>query len=151
MSGNERCPVGGERIDENTARVNGAIVVLLLLVSLVPELRWLQLYLLVDFGIKVFAGFAYSPNCAIARLIAGLLNLPIRSVPAAPKRFAGAVAMVFLAAAMVSWFALGSEVAFFVFTAAFMACALLESAAGFCVGCFVYGLLPEKVSKPFVR
>ena len=151
MSDNERCPVGEERIDESTVRVNGAIVVVLLLASLVPELRWIQLYLLVDFGIKVFAGFAYSPNCAIARFIAGLLRLPIRSVPAAPKRFAGAVAMVFLAAALMSWFVLGSDEAFFVFTAAFTACALLESVAGFCVGCFVYGLLPEKVSKPFVR
>lgn len=148
---NARCPVGTERIDESTARVNGAIVVGVLLLSLVPAFRWLQLYLLLDFGIKVLLGFAYSPNCAIAGAVAGALKLPVATVPAAPKRFAGAVAMVFIVAAMASWFALGSATGFYAFTAVFFVCALLESAAGFCVGCFVYGILPAAVSKSFVR
>jgi len=148
---NERCPVGSERVDEHAARINGAITVVLLGLSFVPQLRFLQVYLLADFAIKVFAGFAYSPNCYLARAIAAALRLPITPIPAAPKRFAGAVALAFLSCSLYSWFVAGSIVWFGVFTAVFLGCAFLEAAAGFCVGCFVYGLLPARVSRAFVR
>jgi len=89
---NERCPVGSERVDEHAARINGAITVVLLGLSSLPQLRLLQAYLLADFALKVFAGFAYSPNCSLARVIASALRLPNTPIPAAPKRFAAAVA-----------------------------------------------------------
>jgi len=148
---NERCPVGSERVDEHAARINGAITVVLLGLSFVPQLRFLQIYLLADFAIKVFAGFAYSPNCFLARAIASVLRLPITPIPAAPKRFAGAVAIVFLSCSLISWFVFSSAVWFAVFTLGFLGCSFLEAAAGFCVGCFVYGLLPARVSRAFVR
>jgi len=116
-----------------------------------PQLRFLQAYLLADFAIKVFAGFAYSPNCFLARVIASALRLPITPVPAAPKRFAGAVVILFLSCSLISWFVFGSVVWSAAFTVAFLGCAFLEAALGFCVGCFVYGLLPARVSRAFVR
>lgn len=148
---NDRCPVGSERVDEHAARINGALTVVLLALSFLPHLRVLQVYLLADFAIKVFLGFAYSPNCFLAREIATALKLPITPIPAAPKRFAGAVAICFLTGSLTAWFVFGSTVWFFVLTAVFLGCALLEAAFGFCVGCFVYGLLPARVSRAFVR
>ena len=147
----DRCPVGSERVDENAARVNGAITVAILALSLWPPVRWLQFYLLVDFGIKVFAGFAYSPSCFVARRVADALELPNEPIPAAPKRFAGAVALFFVTGSLVSWYAAGSVAAFLAFTAVFLVCAFLETFAGFCLGCYVYGLLPAKIGKAFVR
>lgn len=147
----DRCPVGSERVDEYAARVNGAITVALLALSLWEPMRWVLFYLLVDFGIKVFAGFAYSPNCFLARNIANALHLPSEPIPAAPKRFAGAVALFFLTGALISWFVVGSYLAFALFTGVFLVCAFLEAFAGFCLGCYVYGLLPAKVGKAFVR
>lgn len=151
MGSNQRCPVGSERIDQNAARVNGAIVMVVLAASFVPTLRPLQFYLLVDFAVKVFVGFAYSPNCYLSQVVVRAFDLPVRWVPAAPKRFASAVALVFLTGALVSWFAAESAIGFFAFSGVFLVCAFLESAVGFCVGCFVYGLLPTAMSKPFVR
>jgi hypothetical protein len=148
---NGRCPVGDERVDENAARINGAITVVLLGLSFVPQLRLLQVYLLVDFAIKVFAGFAYSPNCFLARSLASAFSLPNTPIPAAPKRFAGAVALAFLSGSLISWYAFGSAAGFAFFTGVFLGCALLEATVGFCMGCYVYGLLPALVSKAFVR
>lgn len=147
----DRCPVGSERIDETAARINGAITVALLALSFVPAMRWVLFYLLADFSIKVFAGFAYSPSCFVARSVADVLHLPTHMRPAAPKRFAGAVALIFVSGAIVSSYLLGSFAAFAVFTGVFLVCALLEAFAGFCLGCYVYDLLPAKVGQAFVR
>jgi hypothetical protein len=146
-----RCPVGSERVDEYAARVNGGIVFTLAALSLWTPLRWLLVYLFIDFAIKVVFGFAYSPNCIPARQIANLLHLPFRPVPAAPKRFAGALALVFIGGALVSWYSVGSWVAFAAFVGVLLVCAFLESALGYCIGCAVYGLLPANISKSFVR
>lgn len=151
MGSNQRCPVGSERIDQNAARVNGAIVTVVLAASLVPALRPLQFYLLADFGVKVFVGFAYSPSCYLSQVVVRVLDLPVSWVPAAPKRFASAVALVFVTGALASWFAAESAIGFLAFSGVFLVCAFLESAAGFCVGCFVYRLLPAVVSESFVR
>lgn len=145
-----RCPISGELIDENAARVNGAIVLTLLLVSALTPAKWLLAYLAADFGIKVFAGFAYSPNCHVARIIANALDLPRIMSDSAPKRFAATVGFLMSTAALVAFY-FGGPVLFMGIVAVFGVCAGLESLAGFCVGCFLFGLLPDGSARIFVR
>jgi hypothetical protein len=145
------CPHGSERVDETAARLNGAIVVAVLALAILPPLHWLLFYLLLDFAVKVFAGFAVSPNSFFAVRLSRLLRLPARPIPAAPKRFAAVVAIVFLCGALMSWYSLGSFAAGAAFAGVFATCAALEAGAGFCVGCWVYGHLPVRMAQTFVR
>ena len=151
MSANTRCPVGSERIDEYAARVNGAMTVVMLGATFWEPMRWLLLYLLLDYAIKLLAGFAYSPGCFVARHIADALGMPRESVPAAPKRFAGGFALIFLGGGLIAWYAAASFIAFAAFTSVFLVCTALDSFAGFCVGCYIYSLLPARIGNAFVR
>lgn len=144
-----RCPIGGELIDENAARINGAIVLIVLVASVLTPAKWLLAYLAADCAIKVFAGFAHSPNCHIARFVANALDLPRSMSDSAPKRFAAAVGMLMSIAGLLTAY-LGSLPAFLGVVGVFGICAGLESLAGFCVGCFLFGLLPESSARVFV-
>ncbi len=88
--GAPRCPAGGKRIDENSARFNAAITCAVLVAALLTPFRWILAYLVIDFGIKVLAGV-------------------------------------------------------------FLLFAFFEAAFGFCMGCWIYTLLPERVAALLVR
>lgn len=142
--------MSGESIDESAARLNGAITLTLLAVSVVTPAKWVLAYLAMDFGVKVFAGFAYSPNCHAAKWLANALRLPRRMTDASPKRFAATVGMVMSLAGFIAGYAAPQSV-FLAVVLFFGLCATLESFAGFCLGCFIFGFLPEGVARVFVR
>lgn len=146
-----RCPISGEAVDERAARTNAGVVVVLLLLSTITDAAPLILaYLAADFALKVFAGFAYSPNCAIARTLVTLVRVPARMVDASPKRFAAVMGLLMSTAALFAELA-GAGVLGRAIVAVFAVCAALEAFAGVCVGCYIYGLLPGAVSRVFVR
>lgn len=146
-----RCPISGEAVDERAARTNAALVVGLLAISAFTDAApWALAYLAADFALKVFAGFAYSPNCAIARALVTLLRVPPRMVDASPKRFAASMGLLMSTAALLTELA-GADAPSLAIVAVFAVCAALEAFAGVCVGCHIYGLLPEAVSRLFVR
>lgn len=150
--GEPRCPISTERIDENVARVNGGIATTVLAVALLTPYRWVLAYLVLDYALKVVAGFAYSPSCRLANLIARGLRLPERMVDSAPKRFAAVIGLAMSALGLVAAYGFPAASAFFYgVVGTFLVFAALESLAGFCTGCWLYGLLPERVSAAFVR
>lgn len=147
-----RCPISTEKVDENAARINGALVVAVLIVSLLTPYRWLLAFLVVDFALKVFAGFASSPVCKAARLVAEGAGLPRRMTDSAPKRFAAVMGLLMgTAGLVVAYLVPVSPVAFYAIVGTLLACAALEAFAGFCLGCWIYGLLPEGAARLFVR
>ncbi len=145
-----RCPISGDTIDENAARINGAIVCALLLIGVLTPAKWLFAYLALDYGLKVLAGFAYSPNCLMARFIADAMRLSSRMVDAAPKRFAATIGMLMCIAASIAGYTTSYTV-FYVIVGVFGTCVVLETLAGFCVGCYLFRLLPECAVRVFVR
>ena len=83
------------------------------------------------------AGPRYSPVAWLFRLVA---RPPAELEPAAPVRFAQALAAVFLAASVALLY-LGAETAGWVLAGLVTALALLSAISGLCVGCEVYRLL----------
>lgn len=148
---NARCPLGGEQVDESAARVNGTIVTFVLGVTLLTGTAWPLAYLVIDFAIKLFVGFAVSPNCFLARAVADLLRLPERPGSSAPKRFAALLGLVMSTAGLAAAYLFGAHTGFMVITTAFAICAVLESVVGLCVGCLIYSALPGRLAESFVR
>jgi hypothetical protein len=146
-----RCPIGRERIDESAARVNATIVVVVIVGAIVTQTPWILGYLVLDYLIKFVFGFAYSPNCLIARAVVDMLDLECRPVDSAPKRFAALLAGFMSILALVMAYTLHSMVWFEVVAAAFVFVASLDAFADFCLGCYLFGLLPERVSAVMVR
>jgi hypothetical protein len=141
------CPVSQLKVSATAARINGMIVTALLAVALLVPAPWVLAILVVDFSIKVFAGFRVSPICALSRALAGGLHLPTRPVDQAPKRFAAELGLVFSSVGLVLGLAFDLPVAYTVVVGTFAVCAALEGFAGFCVGCVVYTYLPTWARK----
>lgn len=145
-----RCPVGGERIDEHAARINGGLVMGAPVVAIVVPAPWILGLLAVDFAIKVFAGFAHSPVCKLAGRAATALGIERRMMDSAPKRFAAIIGLVMCVLGLAVGY-LAPIGVFYGVTGVFLVFATLEAVAGFCMGCFLFGLLPERLARVFVR
>lgn len=134
-------------IDESAARFNGAITVLVLAVAVATPYHWVLGYLVLDFAIKVFAGFAYSPSCKLAAALANAMHLQRKMVDSAPKRLAAIIALFMsLTGLALAAFAPTASLAFLAITGIFLVFASLEAFAGFCMGCWIYALLPSKAA-----
>lgn len=130
------CPVSTERINENTARVNGFLVATM--VALFASTRSISLIgvLLVDFFIRAFTPLKYSPGSWLSSQIVKRLRLPEVKTDKAPKIFAARVGFLF-AAATLGFFSINRKVSVAI-SLVLMGFALLESVFNFCVGCLVY-------------
>jgi len=143
-----RCPIGGEMIDQNAARLNGVITVVVLVAAIATPYHWLLGYLVLDFGIKVIVSFRYSPSCRAASFAADRLHLESQLTDSAPKRLAAIIALFMACAGLaVSQF----PVVYYAVVGTFLVFASLETFAGFCMGCYLFTLLPQPVAVRLVR
>lgn len=128
-------------VDEVNARlVAGGVVVLGLVVAL-ADARFLLPLLFAGFALRVLSGPRFSPLALLAtRVVRPRLAVHERYVPGPPKRFAQSVGAVFTGSATVLWLA-GAGGAAEALIWVLVAFASLESFAGFCMGCWVFGQL----------
>jgi len=134
----ERFP---EHVSEEVVRVGAAEVFLLAALAVAFRFPWLALILAVDFGIRAFV----TPKWSFLTLLSKHVFLRLfafhgHPISFAPKRFAASIgfslsAAAFLLAIVVqSWVWMIPLLILILFSG-------LESFAGFCAGCKIYGLL----------
>ena len=136
----EACPISFKTIDERVARVNGALTVLALAITVFGGLPWLLLPLGADFFIRAFLEPKYSPFAAIARKLLKAMGLAPKMTNAGPKIFAARLGFLFCALIYALYWS-GFSLAANTVACLFMFFAFLEAAFGFCVACKVYPLL----------
>ncbi len=128
-------------VNEVSARLVAAGVVVMCSLTIGFNLRWATVVIAYGFVARALAGPKLSPlGQLVTRIVTPRLPFPPRLVPGPPKRFAQGVGAAFSVTAMVlslvgSWGA--AEVVLALLTAA----AFLESAFGFCLGCKAFALL----------
>lgn len=141
---NTFCPISTNKIDENIARINGALTLLTLILFLITNSLVPILILVTDFAFRSAELSKYSLFSNISKKIKSYLNFEQRIVNSGPKIFAARIGLVFSILILISFLLNISELTI-VFSAIFGICAFLESALGFCVACkiypFVYKLL----------
>ncbi len=127
-------------VNELAARTVAAGVAVLAALALVTGWRWLLVLLAVGFLARTLAGprFSLLGNLA-TRVVAPRLGMP-RFVPGPPKRFAQAIGLALTTVAAMTAYA-GVAVLPLVLVGVLLVFALLESAAGFCAGCWMFGHL----------
>lgn len=129
-------------VNEVSARLVAAGVVLLALAALLLQARWLTLVLAYGFVARVATGPSLSPlGQLVTRVLTPRLPLAPRPVPGPPKRFAQGVGAVFAGTAALLWVGLGLDAAASAVLGVLMLFATLESVFGLCMGCTVFGLL----------
>ncbi|TEB04300.1 hypothetical protein Psch_04026 [Pelotomaculum schinkii] len=144
------CPVSGEQRDNTTVRVAAGFVFVIagsaLLAALLVSTRAaaiISVILALDFIIREFLKPKYSPLATLARGTVSGLKLPQKLVDSGPKVFAARIGVIFSVLTAILYSAnllyAGSAV-----LGILLICAALESFLGFCLGCWIYSLLPKK-------
>ena len=139
------CPIAGYKIDENAARWVAGFVVVGVLVAVLGAnfLRpWIIVFLAIDFGFRAFSRPKWSPLGRISGALLKSAGIPPKSVDAGPKRFAARIGLGFTAVLLLLGL-VGSDLATRSVAGMLAACAFLEAAFGFCLGCRIYGLWYE--------
>ncbi len=139
-------------VNEVSARLVAAGVVVLCVTALVTQQGWLLLVIAYGFLARVLTGPTLSPlGQLVTRVITPRLGLAERPVPGPPKRFAQGIGAAFsLTAAGLHYVADAPSAAWLVLGALTVP-ALLESGLGYCVGCRIFaglmrlGVVPETV------
>jgi len=131
------CPVNGEKINENVARIAAFIVIIVTVTAVLFKLPVLLIALGADFALRAFTSGAYSPVKYVSKQLFRLSFLSEKIGDAAPKQFAAGIGFVFsLAIAafqFTQYYILANS-----FATVLLFCAALESFAGYCLGCTVY-------------
>ena len=129
-------------VNEVSARLVAAGVVLLCLATLAFDQPLLLLPLAYGFVARVATGPTLSPlGQLVTRVLTPRLPFRARPVPGPPKRFAQAIGATLSVAALVLHFGIGAAGAADVAVAAILLAAGLESVLGFCLGCRLFALL----------
>lgn len=125
-------------VNETSARVVAAGVVVEAVLFLVFREGWLLVPLVYGFAARVLTGPTLSPLGQLAtRVITPRIHVEHRFVPGPPKRFAQGVGLLFTSGAAAAWL-VGWPVASYVLIALLVVAATLESVWAICLGCIVY-------------
>jgi hypothetical protein len=128
-------------VNEVAARVVAGGVVAMSVAAIASGVPWLLVAIAYGFYARTLTGPTLSPLGQLAtRVVAPRLGA-VRPVPGPPKRFAQAMGVMFSTAAVVLWFGAGEHLAAWVVLGALAGAASLESFAGYCIGCQIFGLL----------
>lgn len=130
-------------VNEVSARLVAAGVVLFAAVTAGAGLPWATIPLAYGFVARVLTGPTLSPwGQVVTRVLTPRLRVPARPVPGPPKRFAQGIGAAFSVTAAVLT-GLGHWEAAQAVLAALAAAAFLEAALGLCLGCKAFALLMQ--------
>jgi hypothetical protein len=138
-------------VNEVSARLVAAGVVLLSVLTIAFDLKWMTVVIAYGFVARVLTGPTLSPlGQLVTRVVTPRLGLAPRPVAGPPKRFAQAMGAVFSVSALILT-GLGYWTAAQVLLGLLVVAATLEAAFGICLGCITFGALmragvvPEEV------
>jgi hypothetical protein len=133
------CPVDFVSINENKVRIVAAQVFLLSALFLVTGWAAIPALLCYDFLMRSFNLGKWSLLGNAAEVAVKTLSIPAKPTDQAPKRFAARIGLAFsslmLLCSIFQWSTTAVSLAF-----TLVVFALLESAVGFCAGCYVYSI-----------
>jgi hypothetical protein len=128
-------------VNEVSARLVAAGVVLLSVVTMAFDLKWMTVVIAYGFVARVLTGPTLSPlGQLVTRVITPHLGVAPRPVAGPPKRFAQGMGAAFSLTALILT-ALGAWTAAQVVLGLLVVAATLESAFAICLGCMTFGVL----------
>jgi Domain of unknown function (DUF4395) len=129
-------------VNEVSARLVATGVVVLAVVTIAFDVRWLTILLAYGFVARVLTGPKLSPlGQLVTRLITPALPVAPKLVPGPPKRFAQGIGAAFTLTAAVLTFGFDRFDLAQIVLGMLVVAASLEAFAGFCLGCKAFALL----------
>lgn len=130
-------------VNEYAARITAGLVVILAVTTLLTSWGGGLVALAAGFWLRVLFGPRISPLALLSVKVLAPRIGRAKLVPGPPKRFAQGVGAALTSAAVVLFFT-GFQPAAWVLLALLIVAASLESLAGFCLGCAIFGFLQRR-------
>jgi hypothetical protein len=128
-------------VNEVSARLVAAGVVVLSVLTIALDLKWMTAVIAYGFVARVLTGPTLSPlGQFVTRVVTPRLHVAARPVPGPPKRFAQGMGVAFSVTALILT-VLGDWTAAQIVLGLLVVAATLESAFAICLGCLTFGLL----------
>lgn len=129
-------------VNEVSARLVAGGVVLMAVVTITFDVRWLTVVLAYGFVARVLTGPRLSPlGQLVTRVVTPALGLEPRLVPGPPKRFAQGIGAAFTVTALVLTYGYDRFDMAQLVLGALTVAASLEAFAGYCLGCKAFAVL----------
>ncbi|MEP7191561.1 MAG: DUF4395 domain-containing protein [Actinomycetota bacterium] len=129
-------------VDDVTVRLIAAVVLVLALVALDLQQWWIYAVLALDFTLRTVFGPKASPLALVVqRFIRPAVRARKRPTAGPPKRFAAGIGAVLTSVAAILWLADVAPMVVVVIGVVMVVFPALESIAGICVGCKIFGVL----------
>ena len=139
-------------VNEVSARVVAAGVVVLSVITIAFDQPWLLLVLAYGFVARVATGPTLSPlGQLVTRAVTPRLPFAPKYVAGPPKRFAQGIGATLSVGAVVAYYGFGSTGVAYALVALVIIAAMLESVFALCLGCKAFaalirlGVIPEEV------
>jgi len=139
-------------VNEVSARLVAGGVVVLGVITLAADQRWLLLVLAYGFVARVATGPTLSPlGQLVTRVLTPRLPFAAKYVAGPPKRFAQGIGATLSVGAMIASYGFGSTVVADALVALIVVAATLESVFALCLGCKIFavlirfGVIPEEI------
>ena len=131
------CPVDFIMVNENKVRLTALHVLLLAVIYLFVPNYIIAVFLTADFFLRGFNFGKYSLLSIISDKELKWLDINVKPIDQAPKRFAVKIGFIFSTTVLLLMIAQYTTAAI-IFAGILIVFAFLESFAGFCAGCYVY-------------
>lgn len=155
MQMNYSCPITGEQKDNTTIRIVAGFVLTITLVTIYIGMQVSSILaaivfglLALDFIVRAFLLPKYSLLASLAKALVLRLKLKQQMVDSGPKIFAARIGVIFTLSGTLL-FASGNITAASVVGTILLVCAGLEAFFDFCLGCWMYSLLPGHLGRIF--
>jgi hypothetical protein len=139
-------------VNEVSARLVATGVVVMTVITIAFDVRWLTLVLAYGFVARVLTGPKLSPlGQLVTRVVTPRLGIEPRLVSGPPKRFAQGMGVAFSVTAVILTYAVHSFFAAQIVLGLLLVAASLEAFVGLCLGCKTFallmrlGVIPEEV------
>lgn len=133
------CPISFIKIDANIVRINAFYILLLMSFYLMTLNKFIILFLIADFSIRLFVNKNYSPLYFLSLRTKELLHVKSRIEDSAPKILATYFGFLFLVLILL-FDLLHVETLLYATSGILLVCLFLELAFDYCLGCKIYYL-----------
>jgi len=133
------CPVSFVKIDANIVRINAFYVLLFFSSYLISMNKFILLFLLVDFSIRLFVSKSFSLLYYLSSKTKEFLHVKTKLEDSAPKKLATSFGLLFLFLILL-FDLLHVEILFYVTSGILLICLFLEIIFNYCLGCQIYYL-----------
>ena len=131
------CPVSPKVVNEQVARLNAALGLILIVVFLFSFNLYVSIFLVFDFFVRAIDKSEYSPVALISKGLVKYFRLKGELINAGPKLFAARVGFLF-SVTILGLLVTGWQMAPLIVAGILGLFSFLEAALGYCVACKIY-------------